>query len=88
LSKKGKDAMNDDKQDKNQRLRMVQGLYRKKNNKKLRIVDDSKIWTVVFGISALIGFLILIISEIFFIDRGKPLPEILAKLAETFHRVF
>jgi hypothetical protein len=80
--------MNDDKQDKNQRLRMVQGLYRKKNNKKLRRVDDSKIWTVVFWISALIGFLILIISEIFFIDRGKPLPEILAKLAETFHQVF
>jgi hypothetical protein len=80
--------MNDNKQDKNQRLRMVQGLYRKKNSKKSRRVNDSKIWTVFFWIAAFIGFLILIICEIFFIDRGKPLPKILAKLAETFHRVF
>jgi fatty acid desaturase len=77
--------VNSKKQDGNQRQRFVQSLYRKKYNKKLRRVDDSKIWTVVFWISALIGFLILIISEIFFIDRGKPLPEIFAKL---FHRVF
>jgi hypothetical protein len=80
--------VNSKKQDGNQRQRFVQGLYRKKNNKKLRRVGDSKIWTVVFWISALIGFLTLIISEIFFIDRGKPLPEILSKLAEIFHRVF
>jgi hypothetical protein len=80
--------MNSDKQDKNQRLRMVQSLHRKKKHKNVRRDEDSKIWTVVFWISALIGFLILIISEIFFIDRGVPLPEILSNLAATFHRVF
>jgi hypothetical protein len=80
--------VNSKKQDGNQRQRFVQSLYRKNNNKRLRRVDDSRIWTVVFWLFALIGFLILLISEIFFIDRGKPLPEILEKLAATFHRVF
>jgi hypothetical protein len=80
--------MNSDKQDKNQRLRMAQSLYRKKKNKNVFRSGDSKTWTVFFWVSALIGFLILIISEIFFIDRGVPLPEILSKLAATFHRVF
>jgi hypothetical protein len=80
--------MNSDKQDKNQRLRMAQSLYRKKKHKNVRRDEGSKIWTVVFWISALSGFLILIISEIFFIDRGVPLPEILSKLLATFHRVF
>jgi hypothetical protein len=80
--------MNSDKQDKNQRLRMAQSLYRKKKRKNVRRDEGSKIWTVVFWISALSGFLILIISEIFFIDRGVPLPEILSKLLANFHRVF
>jgi hypothetical protein len=81
----GDKTMNSSKQDKNQRLRVAQSLYRKKKHKNVRRVEDSRIWTVVFWISALIGFLILFISEIFFIDRGVPLPAILSKLAESFH---
>jgi hypothetical protein len=72
--------MNSAKQDKTQRQRFAQSLYRKKKHKNVRIDEGNKIWTVVFWISAFIGFLILIISEIFFIDRGVPLPEILTKL--------
>jgi hypothetical protein len=68
--KEGDINYNSDKQDKNQRLRMAQSLYRKKNNKNVNLAGDSKTWTVVFGVSTLIGFLILIICEIFFIDRG------------------
>jgi hypothetical protein len=76
------------KHDENQKLRFVQGLYRKKKHKNVKRDEDSKIWTVFFWISVLIGFVILIISEIFFIDRGVPLPEFLSKLVVTFHRVF
>jgi hypothetical protein len=68
------------KKDGNQRLRFVQGLYRKKKHKKVKRDEDSKLWTVFFWISILIAFFIFIISEIFLLDRGVPLPEILSKL--------
>jgi hypothetical protein len=76
------------KNDRNQRQRFVQGLYRKKKHKNVRRNEDSKIWTMIFWISVLIAFVVLIICEVFFIDRGVPLPGFLSKLAAAFQRVF
>jgi hypothetical protein len=58
-------------QDENQRLRFVQGLYRKKKHKKE--FEDNKIRSVFVGICVLIIFFFLITSVLF--DIGVPLPS-------------
>jgi Trk-type K+ transport system membrane component len=79
--------MNADKQDKNQRLRMAQSLYRKRKYKNVK--RDSKIWTIFIVIAVLVSLLFLIINELYFIDRGFPSPsELISKIAATFNRVF
>lgn len=84
--------MNSHKQDKNQRQRMVQSLYRKKKRKNVNRVDENKTWTVFIVISVLFALFILITTELAFIDRGEPIPEVLSKfltkLAATFNLIF
>jgi hypothetical protein len=81
--------MNSDKQDKNQRLRIAQSFYRKKKYKNVKKDRDSKIWTIFIVISVLVSLVFLIISELYFIDRGFPSPsEFISKIAATFNRVF
>ncbi|WP_335870929.1 hypothetical protein [Bacillus sp. 2205SS5-2] len=81
--------MNADKQDKNQRLRMAQSLYRKRKYKNVKRDRDRKIWTIFIVIAVLVSLLFLIINELYFIDRGFPSPsELFSKIAATFNRVF
>jgi hypothetical protein len=81
--------MNADKQDKNQRLRMAQSLYRKRKYNNAKRDRDSKIWTIFIVIAVLVSLLFLIINELYFIDRGFPSPsELISKIAATFNRVF
>jgi hypothetical protein len=84
--------MNVDKQEKNQRLRMAQSLYRKKKLKKVKRDEGSKIWTVFIIISVLFALFILVTNELIVVDPSIPIPEFLyeflSKLAATYHRVF
>ena len=78
--------MNSAKQDKNQRLRIAQSLYRMKKhrNKKYK---ESKMWTAFMFISILLALCILIITELYYIDRGESLPRFLKKMAEAFNLI-
>jgi hypothetical protein len=84
--------MNVDKQEKNQRLRMAQSLYRKKKLKKVKRDEGSKIWTVLIIISVLFALFILVTNELIVVDPSIPIPEFLSeflsKIAATYHRVF
>ncbi|MGG4166463.1 hypothetical protein ABEW00_03145 [Rossellomorea vietnamensis] len=79
--------MSSAKQDKNQRLRIAQSLYRMKKhrNKKYK---ESKMWTAFMVISVLVALCILIITELYYIDSGISLPGFLKKMAEAFNLIF
>ena len=79
--------MNSAKQDKNQRLRIAQGLYRKKKHRNIKY-KDSKKWTVFMVTSVLLALCILIITELYYIDSGVSLPGFLKKMAEAFNLIF
>ncbi|CAN7280813.1 hypothetical protein [Rossellomorea sp. LjRoot5] len=79
--------MNSAKQDKNQRLRIAQGLYRKKKHRNIKY-KESKLWSAVLVISVLLALCILIITELYYIDSGVALPGFLKKMAEAFNLVF
>ncbi|PFA68746.1 hypothetical protein CN378_05940 [Bacillus sp. AFS015802] len=83
--------MNADRQDKNQQLRMVQSLYRRKKQK-LKRNKVSKIWTLFIVIFFLVALFILTINELIVADPATPVPEFLSKflskLSATFHLVF
>jgi hypothetical protein len=84
--------MDADKQDKNERQRIAQSLYRKKKHKNVKTNEDSKIWAVFIVISVLFALFILITNELVVVDPGIPIPEFLSKflskLAATFHLIF
>jgi hypothetical protein len=82
--------MNADKQDKNQRLRMVQSLYRKKKHNEVKRDEDrnSKIWTVFIVISVLFALFILITNELVVVDPGIPIPEFLLKFLPSYPQHF
>lgn len=65
-------SMYTNKQDKNQKLRTVQGLYRKKRNKNRTTDKETKIWTVFISICILAVFFFFVTSILF--DIGVPLP--------------
>lgn len=58
------------KQDKNQKLRKVQGLYRKKKHTSRAEDDGNKIWTVIVSICVLAVFFFFVTSVLF--DIGIP----------------
>lgn len=65
------------KNDKNQKLRKVQRLYRKNINKNRGENDDNKIWKVVINICLLVVIFFFITSALF--DIGVPLPSFLGR---------
>ncbi|MCR8848432.1 hypothetical protein NQ095_08465 [Rossellomorea sp. SC111] len=79
--------MNSSKEDKNQRLRIAQGLYRKKKHRNIKYIE-SKMWSAVLVISVLLALCILIITELYYIDSGVSLPGYLKKMAEAFNLIF
>ncbi|MBM7649706.1 preprotein translocase subunit SecE [Bacillus ectoiniformans] len=65
------------KQDKNQKLRKVQGLYRKKKQKYKTKDNVNKYGRIVVSICVILFFFFLIIDVLF--DIGVPLPEIFGR---------
>lgn len=61
------------KNDKIQKLRKVQRLYRKNINKNRGVNYDNKIWKVVINICLLVVIFFFITSALF--DMGVPLPS-------------
>ena len=61
-----------DKQDKNQKLRKAQGLYRKKRNKNRTDYEESKIWTLFMNSCYWALFFLIVVGVLF--DMGVPLP--------------
>ncbi|OXS59565.1 hypothetical protein B1B00_11510 [Bacillus sp. DSM 27956] len=78
--------MNSAKQDKNQRLRIAQSLYRMKNRRNIKY-KESKLWTAFIIISVLLALCILIITELYYIDSGESLPGFLKKMAEALNLI-
>ncbi|RBP04440.1 hypothetical protein DET59_106232 [Rossellomorea aquimaris] len=76
--------MNAHKQDKNQRMRMAQSLYRKKKHNE-RKFKDSKVWTVFIVIAIVFSLFFLIVSELYFMDSGVPVPGFFRKIAEDLN---
>lgn len=78
--------MNSAKQDKNQRLRIAQGLYRKKKHRNIKY-KESKMWSAFLVISVLLALCILIITEVYYIDSGVSLPGFFKKMAEALNLI-
>jgi hypothetical protein len=60
-------------QDKNQRLRKVQAVYRKKKYHKRATINNNGIWKIIVSICVITLFFFLITSALF--DIGVPLPK-------------
>jgi hypothetical protein len=84
--------MNTNRQDKNQRLRMAQSLYRKKKRKSLKKDEGSKLWALLIVSFFLVALFILTINELTVADPATPVPEFLSKflskISAAFHLVF
>lgn len=88
LWQEGNLTMNFNKQEKNQRLRIAQSLYRKKKHKKVKRNNVSKAWTVFIVSFFVMALLFLVISELFFMDAGIPIPEFFKKIANDLNNSF
>ncbi|WP_226673416.1 hypothetical protein [Rossellomorea aquimaris] len=77
--------MNADKQDKNQRQRMLQSMYRQKKHQKVRRYKDSKLWTVLMVVAVVLALCVLIVTEVYYIEDDGSVPKVLRKLAESFN---
>ncbi|WGG44609.1 hypothetical protein [Rossellomorea sp. DA94] len=78
--------MNSAKQDKNQRLRIAQSIYRKKKHRNIKY-KESKLWSAVLIIFVMLALCILIITESYYIDSGGSLPGFLKRMAEAFNLI-
>jgi hypothetical protein len=79
---KGIKTMNEDK---NQRLRFAQSLYRKRKHKKVERNEVSKTWTVFMVVIFVIALFFLVMGELFFMDSGIPIPEFFKRIAENLN---